>query len=62
MFDRDVRLSWFGARVFLYGSLENKVDVCRLITKHMPYLLSVVSPPVRYGNREVPLNRATGQP
>ena len=62
MFDRAVRLSWFGARVFLYGSVENKVDMCRFITEHMPYLLSVISPPVRYDYRHVPLSRATGQP
>ena len=62
MFDRDVRVSWFGARLFLCGSGENKVDLCRFDTKHMPYLLSVISPSVREGNRQVPPSSATGQP
>jgi hypothetical protein len=62
VFDRDVRVSWFGARLFLCGSVENKVDLCRFATKHMPYLLSVISPSVREGNRQVPPSRATDQP
>jgi hypothetical protein len=57
VFDRDVRVSWFGARLLLCGSVENKVDLCRFATKHMPYLLSVISPSVREGNRQVPPSR-----
>jgi len=45
VFDRDVKVSWFGAA-----------------TKDIPYLLSVISPPVRYGNQQVPPSRATGRP
>ena len=62
MFDCDVRVSWFIARVFICGSVENKVDMCRFITEYIPYLLSVISPSVREGNGKVPPSRATGQP
>jgi len=47
VFDRDVRVSWFSARVFICGSVENKVDMCGFIAKYVPYLLSVISRSVR---------------
>jgi len=47
VFDCDVRVSWFIARVFICGSVENKVHMCRFITEYIPYLLSVISPSVR---------------